>query len=157
MRGRKPKDLSESGARNSALRALSRREHSSAQIQRKLEQRGFDDDTADAALEQLRLAGWQSDARFAEMLVRNRIEQGYGPQRIRHELEQAGVSRAEASVAMQAAAVDWAERCAAWHQRRFGAAPESAAEWQKRYRYLASRGFETAQIRAVLKGERELE
>ena len=150
---RKPRktDLSEGGARNSALRALARREYSAAQLKAKLEQRGFADDTADHALEQLAQAGWQSDARFAEMLVRNRIEQGYGPQRITHDLEQAGIPAGEAKAAMQAAAADWTALCIALHARKSGAAPVGAAEWQKQYRFLASRGFEPGQIRAALK------
>lgn len=150
---RKPRktDLSEGGARNSALRALARREYSAAQLKAKLEQRGFADDTADHALEQLAQAGWQSDARFAEMLVRNRIEQGYGPQRITHDLEQAGIPVAELKAALLAAEADWNARCVALHAKKFGAAPAGAAEWQKQYRFLASRGFEPAQIRAVLK------
>lgn len=148
-------DLSEGGARNSALRALARREYSAAQLKAKLEQRGFSDDTADQALGQLAQAGWQSDARFAEMLVRNRIEQGYGPQRITHDLEQAGIPAAELKAAVLAAEADWNALCIALHEKKFGTAPEGAAQWQKHYRFLASRGFEPGHIRAALKKDHD--
>lgn len=152
---RKPprsKDLSVTGARSSALRALSRREHSAAELQQKLRQRGFAGDTAAEAVAAMAEAGWQSDERYAEMLVRNRVQQGYGPQRITHELESGGLKKAEIAAALATVEDDWSALCAALHQRRFGATPTAAADWQKQYRFLASRGFTAAQIRSALKG-----
>lgn len=149
----KKTDLTEAGARGAALRALGRREHSAGQLRQKLEQRGHSEASAAATVEQLREAGWQSDTRFAESLARSRIAQGYGPQRIRYELEQAGIPEAEARAQLRATAVDWGALCGALHQRKFGKPPRGAAEWQKQYRYLAAHGFEPGHIRTVLKGE----
>ena len=69
---RKPprsKDLSFTGARSSALRALSRREHSAAELQQKLRQRGFAGDTAAEAVAAMAEA---AVARVVELLTRRK-------------------------------------------------------------------------------------
>lgn len=139
------------GGRESALRLLSRREHSAAELKYKLSRRGHDDAVASGIVETLADSGWQSDERYAEMLVRNRVAQGYGPLRIRAELEAARVDESAIRLAMASADADWAERAGALQLRKFKQPPENASEWQKQYRFLASRGFEAEQIRTALK------
>ncbi|MGH8461123.1 MAG: regulatory protein RecX [Stenotrophobium sp.] len=141
-----------SSARDSALRALGRREHSAAQLKRKLAARGYDEDTAATTVDDLAGRGWQSDSRYAEMLVRSRISQGYGRLYIEGELHVAGVPDADASAALDAADCDWAQLAAGTHARKFGAAPQNLAERHRQYRYLAGRGFTSEQIRAAMKG-----
>lgn len=140
-------------AQNSAMRSLGRREHSASQLKAKLKAKGYDTDTATQTVEQLTEGGWQSDARYAEQLVRSRIAQGYGPQRVSAELAAAGVGKSEISEAIEAAGCDWTDLAQGLHRRKFGGVPESSAERQKQYRYLMGRGFTSEQIRAVLKGE----
>lgn len=143
--------LDADAARGRALKLLSRREHSAAELAFKLRQRGADEAVADVAVARMREAGWQSDERYAEMLVRNRVAQGYGPLRIRADLAAAGIPEAEARAALAAAQADWSELCATLRERRFRAPPRTAAEWQKQYRYLASHGFAADAIRGALK------
>lgn len=149
--GAGPAPLDPAAARGRALKLLSRREHSAAELAVKLERRGADADTARDAVQAMAQAGWQSDERYAEMLLRNRIEQGYGPLRIRMELAQAGVPDLEIRAALDAADVDWPQRCVELCRRKFRSAASGAADWQKQYRFLASRGFSAQQIRAALK------
>lgn len=143
--------LDAQGARNAALRLLSRREHAAAELQFKLTRRGLSEDAAGEVVNAMADAGWQSDERYAEMLVRNRIAQGCGPLRITQELEMVGVDRAGVAAAFAVADCDWTALCADVHRRRFKQAPQSAQEWQKAWRFLASRGFSAEQVRSVLK------
>lgn len=143
-------DPAQQQARDTALRILGRREHSAAQLRRKLASRGHGERAA-AIIGDLAEAGWQSDTRFAGMLARSRAAQGYGPLRIRAELAAAGVTDAGAGAALAALEWDFAEAACQLHARRYGEAPAGAADWQKRYRFLAGRGFESGQIRAALK------
>lgn len=152
---KKSKPLDAQGGREVALRLLSRREHAAAELQYKLSRRGLDAEAGSKVVDAMADAGWQSDERYAEMLVRNRIEQGYGPLRIEHELESVGVDRAGIAAAMAEAGCDWTERCALLQQRRFKEPPQTAQDWQKQYRFLASRGFSAAQVRSALKGPAE--
>lgn len=135
-----------------AARLLSRREHSLQELTRKLTARGVDADEAKAAAGKLAEAGWQSDARYAESMIRHRVAQGYGPVRIAAELKAAGIDDAIARQALDGAEADWSAMAAGIHAKRFGRLPKSGAESQKQYRYLAGRGFDSSQIRAALKG-----
>ena len=139
-------------ARDSALRALGRREHSAAQLKQKLEWRGFGEEAVDQVVEDLVERGWQSDARYAEVLIRSRVSQGYGRLYIEAELEVAKVPAEEISAAFAAAEVDWVQVAADLHARRFGKIPKTIADRQKQYRFMAGRGFTQEQIRAALKG-----
>src|SRR6185295_823724 len=69
-----------------ALKLLARREHSARELKRKLTARGIGEVDAAAAVADAAADGWQSDTRYAEMLVRSRISQGFGPMRIEAEL-----------------------------------------------------------------------
>ena len=148
---RKPKKPPD--PKTQALKLLARREHSARELKRKLAARGVTDDEAAAAVEHAIAQNWQSDARYAEMLVRTRIAGGYGPVRIEAELEVAGVPAEQIQAALETASVDWRALAAEVHAKKFGRVPKSSAERAKQYRYLQGRGFDSTQISAALKGE----
>lgn len=134
-----------------ALGLLVRREHSRSELQRKLRARGADPEAAANALETLREQGYQDDARFAEMLVRTRINGGYGPLHIRAEL---GTHRIDPEIAQQVlleTAPDWGELAIQALKRRYGArVAADRAENLKRGQFLQRRGFDVASIRFAL-------
>lgn len=136
-----------------ALKLLARREHSARELKRKLAARGVSDDDAAAAVEHAMAENWQSDARYAGMLVRTRIAGGYGPVRIAAELEVAGVPSDQIRAALDEADVDWRALAVEVHAKKFGLVPKSSAERAKQYRYLQGRGFDAGQISAALKRE----
>jgi regulatory protein len=134
-----------------AVRLLARREHSRAELARKLGRRGVPEDLVAATLEALGARRLQSDTRYAETLVASRIGRGQGPVRIRRELAEQGVSAAEIDAALDAAEADWFELAREVRRRRFGAAPPT--DWNERARqarFLEYRGFSGEQIRAAL-------
>lgn len=150
-RRKKPEDLTPAEAQASALRLLARREHSAAQLRRKLASRGHDRESAGEVVEQLTQAGWQSDARFAEALALARAEQGFGPRRIVAELEASGVPGAQIRSAMESLDFDFRAQAQRMQRKHFGEVPaRRGADWQKQYRYLVGRGFDGEQIRAAL-------
>jgi regulatory protein len=136
-----------------ALKLLARREHSARELKRKLAARGITDEQAATAVEHAIAENWQSDARYAEMLVRTRIAGGYGPVRIEAELEVAGVPADQIRAALEEAGVDWRALAVEVHAKKFGRLPRTSAERAKQYRYLQGRGFDASQVSAALKGE----
>ena len=80
-----------------ALRILSYRFNSEAELRRKLSRKNFERETVDAAIERLRGEGWIDDGRFAGALVRARAAKGIGRKRIARELQAAGVDDDTAS------------------------------------------------------------
>lgn len=138
-----------------AVELLARREHSARELARKLYTRGCDPAVVEAVLARLKVERLQSDARYAEVYLRQRSEKGYGPQRIRAELQERGVDERLISEAMRRAEdegeVDWFERAASVYARKFGGCPvEDQKDRARRQRFLQYRGFSHEQIAAVV-------
>ncbi len=138
-----------------AVELLARREHSAQELARKLRTRGCDQVVVETVLERLEAERLQSDARYTEVYLRQRSEKGYGPQRIRAELQERGVDERLINEAMRRAEdedeVDWFERAATVYARKFGGRPvEDLKDRAKRQRFLQYRGFSHEQIAAVV-------
>lgn len=134
--------------RERALRFLARREYSRQELAHKL---GGTDDPQNVAtvLQQLAEAGWQSDARFAENLVRQRLQQGYGPLRIRYELQQRGVD-CPALDALVGEQGGWEALIQRVYLKKYAdLILPSRDEWAKRCRFLQQRGFDFDTIAAL--------
>ena len=127
---------------------LARREHSRAELARKLSPHAESLEALEAVLDQLTGAGLQSDARFAEALVRVR-GQGYGAARLKHELRQRGVSDALVNNALEPAHASEAQRLFRVWEKRFGQPPTDLAERAKQQRFLAARGFSPGLYQAL--------
>ena len=138
-------------ARKKAMDLLARREHTVAELQKKLTTRDYDAEIVAEVVAQLAGEGLVSDERFTEAFVRYRANNGYGPMRIQSELRQRGVDEK-----MQAAYLDvrdpqWFEQVAEVRCKRFGEAlPEDFKERARQARFLQYRGFTSDQIREVL-------
>lgn len=131
-----------------ALGLLVRREHSRRDLQRKLAAKGLDRDSSERALDTLAGQGYQSDERFAEMLVRTRLGAGYGPLHIRAELGTHGIDPQVAATVLDEAAPDWVELAREALRRRYGERPcADRAESLKRASFLYRRGFDADSIR----------
>jgi regulatory protein len=148
------KDKPPKPPRDRALGLLSRREHSARELKRKLQQKGVAGDEASEVVAELSVRDWQSDARFAESLVRRRALDGYGPQRIRAELASHGIVREAASAAIDSAEIDWSAIAERVFAARFQGKPAAdRKEQMKRASWLAARGFDAAVVRAVTRAE----
>lgn len=111
---------------------------------------GVPEPLADAVIEDFGVRGWQSDQRFAESMLRTRLAQGYGPLRITAELTSAGVDDELIRSILLNAGCDWLELAGRVYKRRYDESAVGAKEWQRRYRFLAQRGFTPEQIHSVL-------
>jgi regulatory protein len=91
----------EARAVDHAVRALARRDHSTASLRRKLERAGVSEPAQAAALDHLSRAGYVDDGRYAAERAAVLAERGYGDAWIRADLDRQGVERetAEAAVA----------------------------------------------------------
>jgi regulatory protein len=151
MARRSPDKSDEPNAYQKALGLLARREHSARELKSKLAQRGFDADENAAALERLQSRDFQSDARFGEMLVRSRIEGGYGPRWIIAELRTHGIGEDRASALIAAAEPDWPGLVRRQLRRRYGGkSAANLAERSKRASFLLRRGFDASTVRLAI-------
>ena len=133
-----------------AVAYLARREHSRAELAKKLAAYG-EQEEIDRVLNSLQEAKLLSDQRFAAAFVRSRAER-FGAGRLRQELRQRGVE--DNLVEQELAAGDMPgeiERARVVWQKKFDGQPADAREWAKQARFLQGRGFSGEVIRRVLK------
>ncbi|MFN6961549.1 MAG: recombination regulator RecX [Rhodocyclaceae bacterium] len=131
-----------------AVRLLARREHTRAELARKLAAHGTPDEI-EMVLERLERAGLQSDARFAENYSRSHAAR-LGAARLRQTLRSKGID--DALIEAQLAHLpDELERARAVWTKKFAAPPADAREWARQARFLQGRGFTVETIRKLLK------
>lgn len=138
--------------REDALRLLARREYARGELHTRLVAKGHATDEIEACLDALVEQGLQSDARFAESLLRARVARGQGPVKIRAELIRCGVDDDTVRQAFREAddKVDWFALAAEVLARRFSGPGAEPRERARRERFLAGRGFDFDQLRHAL-------
>ena len=137
-----------------ALRLLARREHTRAELRRKLSPRAESAEALDRLIEELVARKQLSDERYAGERV-HVLSRRYGASHIRQDLKSRGVDDATATRAAAEAAATDLERAKAIYARRYRAPPADAAERAKRMRFLQGRGFSHAIIRSLTGGDEE--
>ena len=134
-----------SSMRNQAIGLLARREQSRSELQRKLHlkmlEKGWNVDL-EYLLDELERQGLQSDLRFSEVLVRSKVNAGYGPSRLYQWGVQYGLSRDLVVQQMQEQQFDWFQIALQQKCKHCGSAVAiSLHERAKQARYLYQRGF----------------
>jgi regulatory protein len=136
--------------RERALAMLARREHTRAEMTRKLSPHSESPEQVEQLLDALAARGWLSEARFAESRA-NTLARKFGSRKIEHDLRSRGVSAEVVEQMVERALAQDLENCRAAWQRKFGVLPQSAAERGRQMRFLAGRGFSAEAVRRVLK------
>jgi regulatory protein len=140
--------------RQQAIKLLARREHTRAELARKLVGHGTQEEI-DAVLADMEASQLQSDDRTAENYLRSNASR-LGASRLRHTLKTRGVAPEMIEEQMaQADLPEEIERARAAWSRKFSAAPANPKEWARQARFLQSRGFATDIIRKLLKALKE--
>ena len=135
--------------RERALRLLARREHSRAELARKLQAHARREDDLEALLEDLSRRKLLSDERYAESRA-HALSRKFGAARIAHELLAKGLEKGLAERASSAARATEVERARRVRARKFRFPPSTREERAKQMRFLQSRGFSFDAIRAVM-------
>ncbi len=138
-----------------ALGYLSRREHSRAELRRKLAPHAESAEEVDALLDWLEGENWLSNTRFAESVVHRRAGR-YGTARLMQELKTHQLSEETLSeVKVQLQSTEAARAKALW-DRRFGHPPADLAERAKQVRFMMARGFSRSVVSRIIAGAEEL-
>ncbi|NMM27188.1 MAG: recombination regulator RecX [Glaciimonas sp.] len=134
-----------------ALRYLSIREHSRAELARKLERYAEESDDIEALLDFLEAQNWLSQTRFSEALIKRRAAR-YGNSRILAELQSHGIGGDALTEIKMELAVDEIARARAVWCKKFGILATDAAERTRQMRFLQQRGFSPCAIQAAMRG-----
>ena len=137
--------------KDTLINALTRREHSVVELDRKLAQHHPDLLAAErlSLIRELTTLGYQSDDRFAEMLIRSRLLKGHGRRRIEAELQTHGIDPESVSLHFEEVEESEYDRAvqalAKWSRGKPSASREQA------FRFLAGRGFQFSDATEAVK------
>jgi len=136
-----------------ALRFLVRREHSRAELVRKLAPHAESEAALNAVVDLLLSKRQLSDERFAEERARS-LSRKYGAAKIRQDLKARGIS--EEIVDKASAGLNDLERADEILRRKYREPAVTREERAKRARFLQSRGFSMEVIGSLLRSSDEL-
>ncbi len=131
-------------------RLLARREYCSAQLYQKLMTKGYAEADVQKVIQEMSTEGAISDQRFTESLIRYRQSQGYGPIRIRQELQNHGIAQEMIEDHLNITDNAWfLEVSRVWQKKFKGQHPASLKDRAKQIRFLQYRGFTQQQIETI--------
>lgn len=132
-----------------ALRLLMRREHSRAELSKRLLPHAESAEAVELLIEELVQKKFLSEDRMAEARA-HVLARKYGASRVRHDLAAKGVAEETIErVAAEARSTEL-ERAIAIFRRKFREPAGSPQDRARRMRFLASRGFSSDTIRKVI-------
>ena len=140
---------------HSALRLLTRRDHSRHELVQKLRQRGYEEGDIRRAVAECQRLNYLNDERTAQVFIRQRARQGYGVRRIQYELHGKGLRGERFEQILdrsisQADELAGARRLLQKKRKRFERETDPFKRRGKLYRFLYARGFSEAVITEVL-------
>ena len=134
-----------------ALRCLAAREHSRAELLRKLAPYEEEPGQLERVLDELQAKGFISEERVAASLLHRRAAR-LGDLRIRQELQSKGLDADTVAQALEQLRGTERERAQAVWQRKYGTPAQDAKERARQMRFLLSRGFSADVVRRVVQG-----
>ena len=143
-----------------AVRILAMRDHGEQELRRKLaapvmtkngpEETDATPDDIENVINWCKESHYLDDARFARQFISSRSRKGYGPSRIRLELNQKGITREISELALYECEVDWAEKAREQAVRKYGEPlPTEFAIKAKVQRFLLNRGYLMEDIQEI--------
>ncbi len=138
--------------RGRALKLLARREHTRAELVRKLSVHAEDPAELEGVLDDFERRGWLSERRVVEQMVHARRTR-FGARRIERDLLAKGVSgEAVASAMSDLKGGELESAREVWRKKFGGRLPRTPADRARQARFLQGRGFDMEVIMKVIKG-----
>lgn len=134
-----------------ALRLLAGREHSRAELEKKLAPHEEQPGELGRALDELQAKGFISDQRVVESVIHRRAAR-LGAGRVKQELQAKGIGADVMADALEGLRGTEVQRAREVWRKKFGEPAEDPAGRARQMRFLASRGFGAEAIRRVVSG-----
>jgi len=134
-----------------ALRLLGQREHSRAELERKLRPHESAPGELAKALDELQDKGFINEQRVLESVVHRRASR-LGASRVKQELQAKGLDPSAVAEAVATLRSSELNRAREVWRKKFGEPATDASSRAKQMRFLASRGFSGDAIRCVVQG-----
>ena len=134
-----------------ALRLLAGREHSRAELEKKLRTHEAEPGELQRALDDLQAKGFIDEQRVVDSVLHRRATR-LGAGRVKQELQAKGISAEAVAEAVEGLRGTELERAREVWRKKFGELATDPAGRAKQMRFLASRGFGAEAIRRVVQG-----
>jgi len=134
-----------------ALRLLGQREHSRAELERKLRPHETEPGELTKALDDLQAKGFINEQRVLESVIFRRAPR-LGAMRVRQELQAKGLAPEAIALAVGQLKATEVERAREVWRKKFGGPAADAQGRAKQMRFLSARGFAAETIYKVVKG-----
>lgn len=136
--------------RSKAFACLAHREHSAFELSQKLKAFAEEEVLAEQVVSELIEEGYCDDSRFAEVYIRSRSRQGFGPFKITMELKERQV--AGEIIEEKIAEIDWLEILRIlWVKKVSREDYQDNTVLQKKMRFFATKGFSHDSIRSIMR------
>ena len=132
-----------------ALRYLAGREHSRAELVRKLARHEEEPGQIERVLDDLQAKDFISEARMVASVI-NRRAASLGGARLRQELQAKGIDPERVRAAVAELKDTELERAQEVWRKRFGEAATDTKQWARQVRFLMARGFSADVVRSVV-------
>jgi len=139
-----------------ALRLLGTREHSRAELERKLAPHEDEPGQLAQILDDLQAKGFIDEQRVVDSVLHRRAPR-LGAARVKQELQAKGLPAPLVAEAVDMLRGTDLERAREVWQRRFGVVPADARERARQARFLLARGFGGDVVQRVLAGDVEID
>lgn len=137
-----------------ALRLLAGREHSRAELEKKLRTHEAEPGELQRALDELQAKGFIDEQRVVDSVLHRRATR-LGAGRVKQELQAKGISAEAVAEAVEGLRGTELERAREVWRKKFGELATDPAGRAKQMRFLASRGFGAEAIRRVVRGSED--
>ena len=145
------KKISDKNLRLKIMNALSRREHSEKEIYLKFVNLVNSKDILLEEISKLKEEGLISNQRYAEAYIRSRFHSGFGPIRIKYELEKKGVIEIIIKTAFQETDLDWDDKLRSEFKKKYESNDVKNLNANKISKFFLYRGFDLEKISKLIK------
>ena len=140
---------------NTALRILTRRDHSKHELSQKLKARGYGGEIIDNVILECERFDYINDERTTQVFIRQLQRKGFGRKRIQFELHSKGLRGEHVETVLSKSISDAdesqsAEKIFQKQARRFNREKDAIKRKDKIYRFLYGRGFSKAVISELM-------
>ena len=141
---------------NTALRILSRRDHSTHELSQKLKGRGYSGEIIEDVISECKRYDYINDERTAQVFIRQLLRKGYGRKRIRLQLNLKGLGGTHIQADLSKCISDadeyqCAEKIFQKNARRFDREKDALKRKDKIYKFLSGRGFSNMVISEIIR------
>ena len=133
------------------MNALSRREHSEKEIYLKFVNLVNSKDILLEEILKLKEEDLISNQRYAEAYIRSRFHSGFGPVRIKYELEKKGVIKTIIKTAFQETDLDWDDKLKSELKKKYESNDMKNLNINKISKFFLYRGFDLEKISKLIK------